>query len=388
MINKNVSDIKESDIDQLVTNSISESKTLEFKKELKLSNDEDKREFLSDFSAFANTSGGDLVYGVEENDQGIAKAVPGISVSNIDKTISKIENLLRDCLDPRVAGHQINHIDLKNSNIVLIITISKSWNSPHRVTFRSHDKFYARNSKGKYPMDVHELRSAFTLSNNITKRIQDFLIDRIIKIENSDTSVKLDEGAKLVLHMIPTSSMLLGSNLEFSNIKNYIPKLSGIITRSYNHQYNLEGFMTYNVNEFYVQVFKTGIIESVQTGIIYDILDKPLIPSSIIESGLIRVYDDYLEVLKYLNVGLPIFCFVTFIGVEDVGLAVAPKYESSLYPKIRYNKSILRLADSAITDFNNSSSEVFKPIFDSMWNAYGFEKSANFSEEGEWIFTT
>jgi hypothetical protein len=56
-------------------------------------------------------------------------------------------------------------------NSVGILGISfqdRSWIAPHRV--KANDKFYGRNSKGKYPLDVSELRTAFMLSEQLTEK--------------------------------------------------------------------------------------------------------------------------------------------------------------------------------------------------------------------------
>lgn len=64
------------DLQVFLLENVHESRTLEFKSELVGLKDEDKREFLADVSAFANTSGGDLIFGVEAK-QGKAIAVRG-----------------------------------------------------------------------------------------------------------------------------------------------------------------------------------------------------------------------------------------------------------------------------------------------------------------------
>jgi predicted HTH transcriptional regulator len=78
MISKNLADISAADIQELIDNAVCETTTLEFKQELPGGGDDAKREFLADVSALANTSGGDLLYGVEE-DNGCASAISGIS---------------------------------------------------------------------------------------------------------------------------------------------------------------------------------------------------------------------------------------------------------------------------------------------------------------------
>lgn len=68
MINKKIDDITIDDIKLLIVNSVCESKSLEYKKELHIENDADKKEFLADVSSFANSTGGDIIFGIEEDD--------------------------------------------------------------------------------------------------------------------------------------------------------------------------------------------------------------------------------------------------------------------------------------------------------------------------------
>lgn len=64
MIAKRLSEIEKSDLDALVTNGVSEGKTLDYKLSLPGPSDDDKKEFLADVSSFANAGGGDIVFGI------------------------------------------------------------------------------------------------------------------------------------------------------------------------------------------------------------------------------------------------------------------------------------------------------------------------------------
>jgi len=65
MINKH-DKIEFNDLEQLQSNAVLESKTIEYKKLLPTNSDADRKEFLADISSFANASGGDVIFGISE----------------------------------------------------------------------------------------------------------------------------------------------------------------------------------------------------------------------------------------------------------------------------------------------------------------------------------
>ncbi len=67
MIPKPLNEIAEADIQQLKASGVEEGKTIEYKRDLPGTKDEDKRELLADVSSFANTEGGDIIYGGAED---------------------------------------------------------------------------------------------------------------------------------------------------------------------------------------------------------------------------------------------------------------------------------------------------------------------------------
>lgn len=59
MIHKKFEEITYADIQQLIDNAVSESRTLDYKRDLPGDSDSEKREFLSDIASLANAAGGD-----------------------------------------------------------------------------------------------------------------------------------------------------------------------------------------------------------------------------------------------------------------------------------------------------------------------------------------
>ena len=84
MINKHLDKIDISDLKQLQSNAVSEGKTIEYKKLLPTNSYADRKEFLADISSFSNASGGDLIFGIlEEN--GSPKSIDGLEIENVDE---------------------------------------------------------------------------------------------------------------------------------------------------------------------------------------------------------------------------------------------------------------------------------------------------------------
>lgn len=158
MINKPIEQITEKDLQSLIDNAVSEHKTIEYKQTLQVDSDSERKEFLADVSSFANASGGELIFGISTEEE-IPKALIGIDVTNAD--ITKLDSIIRDGIEARLPSVAIQPVPLSNSKNVLIIRIAKSWLSPHRVTYKGHDKFYSRSTNGKYSLDVSELRIAY-----------------------------------------------------------------------------------------------------------------------------------------------------------------------------------------------------------------------------------
>jgi predicted HTH transcriptional regulator len=67
MLTKRLEDIDLADIEALRANGVAEGHFLDFKATGVADSRDDRREFLADASAFANASGGAIIYGVTES---------------------------------------------------------------------------------------------------------------------------------------------------------------------------------------------------------------------------------------------------------------------------------------------------------------------------------
>lgn len=386
MINKNIEEITEKDLLELIDRQEVEGKTIEYKQSLPGNSEKIIKELLADISSFANSSGGDIVYGMAE-DKGIPKTLIGLDIDNFDEEKLRLENLVRGGIEPRIPSLVIHQVPLSNSKLAIVIRISKSWISPHRVHYKGHDKFYARNSAGKYPLDVAELRIAFNLSETITERIRNFRRDRISNIVANETPVLLPSIAKIVLHLIPITAFSSGQSREINKIASNPGKMRPMFSSGCSNRYNLDGLLTYaygaKQTHSYVQLFRNGIIEAVETSMLEPNEHGLYIPSGVYEQELIDSLSQYLSLLETLTIEPPIFIFLTLLGVK--GYQMGTSRSSLGHEHHVIDRDIILLPEIPIDSYQVAAEDVLKPCFDGIWNTCGFPRSLNYSSDGKWI---
>ncbi len=127
-------------ITALIDAQASEGTYLDFKRELPARDARGTNDLVADVSAFANSSGGDLVYGIDEDGEGQAAAVVP-QQGNMDEEARRIQDVLMNNIEPRVPGIQVQSIAVVGG-FVLVIRVPQSWAGPHRV--KSNFQFYIR----------------------------------------------------------------------------------------------------------------------------------------------------------------------------------------------------------------------------------------------------
>ena len=386
MINKSIKDIPEKDLQELRDRQEVEGKTIEYKQELPGNTDADKKEFLADVSSFANSSGGDLIYGMVE-EGGIPVELKGLDIEDFDQVKQRLENLVRDGIEPRIPSLNIQPVPLSNTRTALVIRVPKSWSSPHRVRYQGHDKFYSRNSAGKYQLDVAELRIAFNLSETITERIRNFRRDRISNIVANETPILLPDTAKIVLHLIPITAFSSAQSHDINKVASDLrEKMRPICSSGWSYRYNLDGFLTHahgaEQTHSYVQLFRNGIIEAVETSILEPNEHGLYIPSGVYEQELISSLRQYLSLLETLTVEPPIFVFLTLLGVK--GYLMGIDISSRGHERHVIDRDIIFLPEIPIDSYQVAAEDVLMPCFDSIWNACGFPRSLNY-KDGKWV---
>jgi hypothetical protein len=385
MIPKPLDQILGSDLDSLIADEVREGKTIDYKQTVPGSADSDKKEFLGDVSSFANTVGGDLVFGVVES-AGTPTHVVGITVPDIDGEIQRLDNIVKAGLAPRIR-HHIRAVKYSDQATVLLLRVERSWIGPHRVIFKEHDKFYARNSAGKYPMDVTELRSAFLLTGSLPDRIRGFREDRLLEIQAGRTPIALPEGGKVVMHALPLESFTSSLQLDVGALYHDFVQIRPIGSSGLSRRINLDGLVTYSGGSpaaSYAQLYRSGMIETVSASIVGERQGRRFLPSIAFEDVLIKSLNDYLRLFPTLGVAPPIYVFLSFVGVKGVWMGAGTDFfneDENHYP---IDKEVIALSEVVVNDYTEDAAALLRPALNLVWNACGYSKSPNFDQVGKW----
>jgi hypothetical protein len=386
---KGIDKISADDILGLVEAGVPEGKEVDYKQNMPANDNDGKKEFLADVSSFANTTGGYLIFGVREKNL-IPIDVCGLPITNPDVEIQRLENMIRDGIDPRIPSVATRAVPLGASKYVVLIHIPKSFLQPHVVRFQNHWRFYARHSAGKYPLDVDEVRSAFLLSESIADRVRQYRAERLGKIISGETPVRMPQTPKFILHVVPAGSFSSDRRIDLLPVtENWGDWLLPIRFGGASSRYNLDGFLSYAVtgadqSPSYIQLFNNGCIEAVVSFNPALTNQDRILPARGYEKLIIQETNRFLRIGSKLGFSLPLFVMISFHGVLGYAIRTRSSFSGN---SDAIDRDDLILPEVMFNDFETDTTKVLKPAFDSLWNAGGWPGSMSY-KEGKWIDDT
>jgi hypothetical protein len=142
------------DLQRLVDEEIQESLTLDYKASPSLARDDKPRnELCKDVSAFANSAGGQIIYGIVEEDRMPIKVDNGSDLSR-----EWIEQVIDTHVEPRLDGLVITPVPVGSGRHAYVLTIPQaSGRAPHQAPDK---KYYKRQNFQSVPMEDYEIRDA------------------------------------------------------------------------------------------------------------------------------------------------------------------------------------------------------------------------------------
>jgi hypothetical protein len=152
--------VQHTDLLALISNQVSEAFDLDFKAEMYGPTERDRRAAATDIAALANTAGGLLILGIEEDDQARAAAAPGLELSETDERRIRqivgsqvvpmpVIDVLR-VEDPNQPGHGL-----------ALIAVPRSPLAPHAVVVNDGLRYPRRNGAVTRYLSEPEVADAY-----------------------------------------------------------------------------------------------------------------------------------------------------------------------------------------------------------------------------------
>lgn len=359
-----------------------ESQFLDYKLHLPDATDADKKEFLKDATALANTAGGVLVFGMEtlrdENgqDTGIPKKLVGLGGVNLDKECLRFEAILRDGASPPITTQAgFRKVPLASGSSALLVGVARSVIAPHRVIFKGSSRFWRRSQSGNYEPGVPELRRMFLEQ---AEWLDDALLasrKRAHDVFERKVYPDIPDRPAVFVHLLP-----LGHRPETIDLRERDQQLSQAFPplnhAGWNWRYNANGYQTFTPDGpacvSYTQILRNGGIEGYTCGFFYDD------PARDIRYGFngihfLRHLKEFLtltikNVREVLGVEPPYALIISLLGTEGILIpSGTPGYGGR-----RIGVKELELPPRVVEDPSAFRFEELFPLLDIVWQSAGF----------------
>ncbi len=384
--------LDEQRLQELCTEHCPESGTLDFKRGLPSTNeDEGKAEFLKDVCAFANSSGGDLVYGIADKN-GAAEKIHPITSEAPDAAKRRLGQVLDAKVEPRIQGLQFHPVEV-TGGYVLILRVPASFDGPHRHQHKEFQRFVMRNGTHTSDLTYDQLRSAFDRTATLAERARQFINDRTESIFAGKTWRPLLKGPLCVAHLIPIAAMSGRTTIDVGALYNNYTAFMFSDWGGGSRTLNLDGLVVHpsesrkEPQTAYTQVFRSGAIEAVRYGgLLYvdDDAHQRVIPSTTVTGFYREAATIFLANAKRFAHSGPAVLRSALLQIDGFEFGVGGRY--SAFRKAYADRPNLVLPDVWIEDATAvpDVDAIVRPMMDILWQAFDVERCLEYSQDGAW----
>lgn len=385
MLLEDLNSLDEAKLHKLCDEACPESNTLDFKRSLPSSSDRDKSEFLKDICAFANSEGGDLVYGIEEAD-GVANKLTPIATEPADTACRRLRQILDAGLEPRHSGITF-HVVQVSEGYILVIRVLTSFDGPHRYIYNNHSRFVMRSGTHTTELTYDQLRVAFDRTATLAEKARNFRDSRIDAIVARKTWKPIVAGPICVLHLIPISSMSGRRSIDIRALHNNYTTFILSDWGGGSRTLNLDGLVVHpgyskENSEMYTfnQVFRSGAIEALRYGGLTIDPDRHFIPSTSIANFFRESTSRFIEALKSLGFTGPAIISSALLFIGDYQFALS----NSSYKFA--DREHLILPEHWVDNLESITNidTVIQPMLDVLWQSFGIERCTEYDRDGNW----
>ena len=324
-----LSETTQAHLESLVAAAAPESQHRDYKRDLPSAwNDEAKRRFIADLVAMANASGGDIIYGIDEDGNACARAVVPQVFANADIEVRRLQDFIMEYAEPRLPGVQVQAVPVTvhgAAGHAVVVRVPQSWSGPHRSRLTQH--FSVREGLRNRTLDVPEIRSIFLRTESQAQRIRDFRNERLGKVVARETPTEIAPGPCIAIHVVPTQAavgLLQIDPLPYTRRERSLPIIGDASAGSVS--VNFDGALGTilaggGFRAGYTQQFRQGYFESVWVLRPLGNEPQPTLPSVYFERHVIRFVDAVRRELTLLDFSTEVAVFLALIGANETRYA-------------------------------------------------------------------
>lgn len=357
-------------ISELLSLGVFEGLTVEYKRELPdLEKDTGKQEFAADVSAMANSSGGMILYGVDEDPDGKPVLV-GIPGDDLTLPLRQMQQILDSWIEPKLTGPTLEPVMLPSGQRVVGIRVDRSSIGPHFVVgSKASFRVYERRSNLKTPCGQPEIRSMFLHGNEVAEQIRRWRSDRLELLKADSGPVQLGESKLMAIHVVPADRPIDHRRISMADFSSDAIRESFKRGTSHNHCFNSDGFVWYH-DKGHVQLFRSGCVEIVDAWARRD--GDLVILIEYVESRVLAAVRDARECLSRVGVVAPLAISLELLNVRG---ATAVSDGAHRYSAARALS--MRVNHLSVPGVVINPEEVIEPkwvtrMLEPIWNLAGF----------------
>jgi hypothetical protein len=373
----------------LIEARIAEGQAIEFKRTINVSGTEAKKKLCAELVSFANASGGDIVFGMDEKD-GIASELIALPEFDADRTELQLRQIFDSNIEPPVPGLEFCPVEIGLKQFALVLRTPRSWARPHAL-LNEILKFLVRDGNRRRAFTLRELREVFGLSASIAERMKQFRAERIASLATDNTPAPLLSRTLFVLHVMPQSAFDTPQSIDLSFLMKNNTLIWPMRDTGFSTKLNFDGVLSYFPGDHlprktkalssYVQVFRDGCVEAVTTEFFHDVEGQKVIFPTY-EAYVEKALHNHLRLLRELGIEPPMFVSLAFIGAQDYSVAPSDKW-NRITPGSPIAREVLIVPETPIYEYSSTYYDVLRESFDRVCQTCGQLGSINY-KDGKW----
>jgi hypothetical protein len=373
LIPKPSNEISFDDLVGLTARRAAETESLRFFRTLPRIADED-RKVLSHVVSFADAEGGDIVFGILPIG-GVASRLAGIAPGSLDAAVLRLEALLELWVEPRVR-YELHRLRSPEGTCAVVLRVRPDAGSSHRCTL---------------PPGAPE-------HTDVEQQIGDFVRHRVVEIAGGRTPIPMLpslDGASIVLHLIPRAAFGSHALVPLSRLHRSPGRLQPMCnlhvgSNDWQSSEIRDGLLTYVDRPYgaphaYAQMWPSGIVEGVNVRFYsFQKYGHWIISIHSTEEFLIMSTRRYLRFQKDLGIEMPIYIFLSLLGVEGAFVPTRRMVGSRFKDIVSFQQPVIFLEGGEFTDYSDSVDARMRGPLDRLYQMCGAAGAEHFDDKGRW----